>query len=316
MTNLLRPGLLGYPSGNPIIFAQQRRQLAAYIIQDVLAAAGRRVVINAGAVRIRDRLIVFDTRVRRTLSKAIYGLTFPRIRRGKFFHYTGIEAFAEIAKRNELRLYSLRRRMGNPFEGELLNLARLEGWEGLEAANDDPANPDPPGSNLFYTSLTTAGKLWDFGSVRLRLHVSTVGKIAQLREMQYHSPSDVTLLGKINAALAGKELPPILPESSYRMAAYSVPDWLRSETETRLLYLHLDEQRGRPMTDGESDYWPVRFGIADDVADVTLTGIGVNSQRALDQVRKAIAGTPINSIVPTLIAAPGGPRAMTAHRQA
>ncbi|WP_316228448.1 hypothetical protein [Bradyrhizobium sp. SZCCHNR1039] len=62
MTNRLRPGLLGYPSENPTILAQQRRQLDAYVIQDVLAAADRPVAINAGAVHIRDRLIFFDTR--------------------------------------------------------------------------------------------------------------------------------------------------------------------------------------------------------------------------------------------------------------
>lgn len=261
-------------------------------------------MINAGAVHIRDRLIFFDTRVRRALSKAIYGLTFPRIRRGKLFHYTGVEAFTEIAKSGKLRLYSFRKRMGNPFEGELLNLARLEGWHGLDVANDDPANLHPPGANLFYTSLTTAGKLWDFGSVRLRLHVNTSGKMAQLREVQYHASGDVTLLGKINKALANEGFPPILPESSYRMAAYSVPDWLRGETETRLLYLHLDHKRGRPVNDGEFDYWPVRLGITNDVSDVTLTSIQVNSQDALDQVRKAMVGTSLNSIVPTLIGAP------------
>src|SRR5690348_17220714 len=111
---LMRPGLLGYPSENPTILAQQRRQLAAYVIQDILAAADRPVAINAGAVRIRRGLIFFDTRVRRALSKAIYGLTFPRVRRGKFFHYTGVEAFTEMAKSGELRLYSLRKRMANP----------------------------------------------------------------------------------------------------------------------------------------------------------------------------------------------------------
>ena len=226
-----RPGLFGYPSENATIYAQQRRQLAAYVIKDVLASAGRRVGINAGSVRIRDRLIFFDTRVRRAVSKAIYGRTFPRVRRGKFFHYTGVEALAGIAERGELRLYSLRKRMSNAFEGELLNLARLEGWHGLEAANDDATNPDPPGSSLFFTSLTNAGNLWSFGSVRLRLRVNTIGKMAQLREVQYHAAGDVTLLGRINAALAAEGLPPILPESSYRMAAYSVPDWLRGETE-------------------------------------------------------------------------------------
>jgi hypothetical protein len=305
MMNNSRPGLLGYPSENPTILLQQRRQLAAYVIQDILVAADRRVAINAGSVHIRDRLIFFDTDVRRALSEAIYGRTFPRVGAGEFFHHTGVKKFAGIAQSGELRLYSLRKRMGIPFEGELLNLARLEGWHGLEAANDDVANPEPPGSNLFYTSLTSAGNLWSFGSVRLRLRVDTIGKMAQLREVQYHAAGDVTLLGRINAALASEGLPPILPESSYRMAAYSVPDWLRGETETRLLHLHLDGQQDRRRSDGEFDYWPVRLGIANDVADITLTGIEVNSEEVLAKVRKALANTPWSSIAPTLAATPG-----------
>ena len=200
--NRSRPGLLRYPSENPTILAQQRRQLAAYDIQDALAADDRPVAINAGSIHIRDRLISFDTDVRRALSEAIYGRMFPRVEAGEFFHHTSVEAFAGIAESGELRLYSLRKRMGNPIEGELLNLARLEGWDGLEAANDDTTNPDPPGSNLFYTSLTSAGNLWSFGSVRLRLRVDTIGKMAHLREVQYHAAGDVTLLG-INLGVKG-----------------------------------------------------------------------------------------------------------------
>src|SRR6185312_209118 len=37
----------------------------------------------------------------------------------------------------------------------------------LEIANEDPDNPDPPGSDMFYTSLTNVGDLWSFGSIRL-----------------------------------------------------------------------------------------------------------------------------------------------------
>ncbi len=89
------------------------------------------------------------------------------------------------------------------------------------------------------------------------------------------------------------------------MAAYSVPDWLCSETETRLLHLHLDGQQDRRKNDGEFDYWPVRLGIPNDIADMTLTGIEVNSEEALGQVGKALADTPLSSIAPTLIATPG-----------
>jgi hypothetical protein len=56
--------------------------------------------------------------------------------------------------------------MQAPVECELMNLARIEGWNGLEIANEDPDNLDPLGSNMFYTSLTQAGDLWSFGPIR------------------------------------------------------------------------------------------------------------------------------------------------------
>lgn len=298
-----RPGLLGYPSSNKAIYEQQRRQLVAYIIKDVLTAAGRRISINAGSVRIRDRLIFFDTRTRRALSTAVYGRMFPRIRRGKFFHYTGIEALENIAASGELRLYSLRKRMQAPIEGELMNLARIEGWNGLEIANEDTDDPDPPGSNMFYTSLTQAVDLWSFGSIRLRLRVNTIEKMGQLREMQYHAAGDVTLLGRINAELDAEKLPPILPELSYRMAAYSAPPAFQTETEIRLLYLHLGGVPDLRRNDGEFDYWPTRLGTSNRVADITLSGIDVNSEKALEQVKKTLEGTGLSAIEVNLVGA-------------
>lgn len=296
-----RPGLLGYPSANKTIYEQQRRQLAAYVIKDVLMTAGRRISINAGSIRIGKRLIYFDTQTRRALSKAVYGRVFPRIRRGKFFHYTGIEALENIAASGELRLYSLRKRMQAPIEGELMNLARIEGWNGLEIANEDPDDPDPPGSNMFYTSLTQAGDLWSFGPIRLRLRVNTIEKMGQLREMQYHAAGDVTLLGRINTELDAENFPPILPESSYRMAAYSVPPAFQNETEIRLLYLHLGGVPDLRRNDGEFDYWPVRLHTSNRVTDITLTGIDVNSEKALERARKVLAGTGLSAIEPVLV---------------
>lgn len=304
-----RPGLLGYPSDIPNLLAQQRKQLAAYLIQDVLEAAGRPIQINAGSVRMSDRWTHFDTDVRASLSDAIYGRMFPRTMSGEFYHYTGLEAFKSIAKEGALRLYWLRRRMGQPIEGDLVNLARLEGWHVLEAdieaAYDDPKIQDPPGSNLFYASLTKVdggGDLWSFGSVRLHLRVDTTGKMGQLRDIQYHAPGGVTLLGEINTALASEGLPPILPLSSYRMAANSVPAGFAGEAETRLLHLHLEGQPGERQ--GNSDtglYWPIPMNGRCAVADVTLLGVSVNSAANLVRARKAIENSPLSSIEPMYV---------------
>ncbi|NVO18022.1 MAG: hypothetical protein HXX10_28715 [Rhodoplanes sp.] len=304
-----RPGLLGYPSDNPTILAQQRKQLAAYVIQDVLEAAGRPIQINAGSVRMSVRWIHFDTEVRVSLSDAIYGRMFPRTMSGEFYHYTGVEAFKSIANEGSLRLYWLRKRMGQPIEGELVNLARLEGWHileaDIEAAYDDPKIQDSPGSNLFYASLTKVdggGDLWSFGPVRLHLRVDTTGKMGQLREIQYHAPGGATLLGEINDALATKGLPPILPLSSYRMAANSVPAGFAGEAETRLLHLHFEGQPDERQRDSDNGfYWPIPINGCCAVADVTLLGVSVNSVANLARACKAIENSPLSSIEPICV---------------
>ncbi len=143
MMKRARPGLFGYPSENPIIREQQRRQLVAYVIKDVLASAGLRVGVNPGSVHIRDQLIFFDTRVRRVLSKAIYGGTFPRVRRGKFFHYTSVEAFAGIADSGDLRLYSLRKRDEQPVRRRVAQPGTTRGlaWAGGGERRCDQPRP-------------------------------------------------------------------------------------------------------------------------------------------------------------------------------
>ena len=304
MSYRLRPGLVDYPSKNSAILAHQRRLLASYIIGDELAADGHSIVINPGSVYIREKLIFFDTEVRQVVSEAIYGRTFPRLQAGEYFHNTGIPALRGIAERGELRLHWLRKRMEHAVEGELINLARIEGWTGLLAENWDPQDPEPPGSNLFYISMVDVEGgtgLWSFGSVRLRLRVNAAGKMGQLREIRYHSGDDVTLLGKVNRALASEGLPPILPEGSYRMAAHSLPKSFAPETEVRLLYMHFEGLPDLRQQDGDVVYWPVPIGGESDVAEIELIGLEVNSKRALNQVRKALTGTVFEAIEPTLV---------------
>lgn len=292
--------MLGYPSPNPVIRADQERRIAASTIMKILAEAGRSVEINPGELRIGDRLIYCDTRVRHLLAEAIYGATFPRAADGEFFHNTGVEGFRGIAQSRELRLFTLRRRMGNPFEGELYNLATLEGWRGADVEAEYPEK-QRPGTDLFYASLTKAAAdagLWDFGPVRLRLRVDTNGRMGQLRTVQYHAADHVTLLGLINRALAANGHPPILPQTSLRMSALSLPTWLRNETEVRLLHMHLRGQSDDRRNDGEWDYWPVPIGGPSDIADVSLIGIEVNTDEAFQEVQQVLENSPLVSVVP------------------
>ena len=189
----------------------------------------------------------------------------------------------------------------------MANMARLEGWHALEAdiqaAYDDPKQKDAPGSNLFYVSLTNVeggGDLWNFGSVRLHLRVDTAGRLGQLREVQYHAAGGSTLLGEINESLADEDLPPILPLSSYRMSANSIPAGFGDEVETRLLHLHFEGQPDERQQDRDGFYWPVPIDGRSSIADVALLGISVNSAENLVRVRNVLANIELGSIVPTI----------------
>ena len=301
--------MLNYPSSNPVIFADQRRRIAAEIIMGVLAADGHQVQIDPGNLRIRPRLIWLDTVIRRQVSEAIYGKIFPVEPAGEFFHYTKLPVFENIATTGEFRLYSLRRRMKLAWEGEFFTFARLQGWRGFL---DEPQNlPEAKksGADLFYTSLTrlTAGNeayMWDeFADdghgVRLRFRVGTTGRMGQLRAIQYHRPNEQTLLHTINQALAVEQLPPLLPQSSYRLSAFSLPNYLDDETEVRLLHMHLRGQPDDRRKDGTWDYWPIQVGGQNQITDFSLVGIEAGPNADLDEVRKITQASGFAGIVPT-----------------
>jgi hypothetical protein len=301
--------MLNYPSSNPVILADQRRRIAADIIMGVLAADGQQIRINPGNLRIRPDLIWLDTEIRLQLSEAIYGKIFPVEPAGDFFHYTKLPVFENIVAKREFRLYSLRRRMQNPWEGEFFTFARLQGWRGFL---DEPQNlPEDrkSGAELFYTSLTrlTAGNeayMWDeFGDhghgVRLRFRVGTAGRMGQLRAIQYHRPNEQTLLQTINQALAVEQLPPLLPQSSYRLSAFSLPNALDDETEVRLLHMHLRNQKDDRLNDGIWDYWPIQIGSQNQISDFSLEGIEVGPNADLDKIQKITQASTFAGIIPT-----------------
>jgi hypothetical protein len=256
--------MLNYPSPNPTILADQQRRIAAETIMGVLAAEGLQVPINPGDLQIRSELIWPATEIRGQLSEAIYGKIFPVEPAGDFFHYTGLPVFESIASNGEFRLYSLRKRMQDPWEGEFFTLAGLQGWRGYLDEPQQLPEDQKSGADLFYSSLTrlTAGNeadMWDrFGDegrgVRLRFQIETGGRIGQLRAIQYHRPNERTLLQTINQALAVDQLPPLLPQASYRMSAYSLPRFLDDETEVRLLHMHSRGQLDGRQNDGNWDY--------------------------------------------------------------
>jgi hypothetical protein len=298
--------MLNYPSPIPAILADQRRRIAAETIMGVLAAEGLQVSINPGDLQVRPELIWPATEIRGPLSEAIYGKIFPVEPAGDFFHYTGLPVFQSIATTGEFRLYSLRKRMQDPWEGEFFTFAELQGWRGYLDESHQLPEEQKSGADLFYSSLTrlTAGNeadMWDrFGEagrgVRLRFRIGTGGRIGQLRAIQYHRPIEQTLLQTINQALAVDQLPPLLPQASYRMSAYSLPEFLNDEIEVRLLHMHSRGQVGASKNDGDWDYWPVRIGAPNQVADISLVGIEAGPAADLDEIRKitqasAFAGT-------------------------
>lgn len=303
--------MLNYPSPNPTILADQRRRLAAQVIVGVLAAHGLAVKIDPWEVRIGPKNIWLHTRARRQVSEAIYGQIFPREPDGEFLHYTRMAVFENIVDTGEFRLYSLRKRMQIPAEGEFFTFAELLGWRGYRDEPQDLEDRRKNGGDLFYSSFTrpgaqNEGDLWrDFGEdgrgVRLRFRLNTYGRTGQIRAIQYHSTAAQTLLQTINQALDVETLPPLLPASSYRMSAFSLPDDLDYETEVRLLHMHVRGQPNASRPDGKFDYWPIRIDTPNDIAELSLMGIEAGPHADLDSIRKIVQSSSFARITPVRV---------------
>src|SRR6266849_4744536 len=101
----------------PIFAVIERRKRVGDIFRDVLSKHNLADAFDEREIQIRPKLIVENTGNQKQLSNAILNAMFPKeVSPSELLHYTKISTLKAIAASGTLRLYYLRKRIG---QGEL-----------------------------------------------------------------------------------------------------------------------------------------------------------------------------------------------------
>jgi hypothetical protein len=141
----------------------------------------------------------------------------------ELYHYTKMSVLKAIAASGTLRLYALRKRIG---EGELEHFAKDHGLKGYyQSAVGEPYYRELS-DDLFYASLTpdftNESALWnDFAGqgtgVRLKLRLEP--QYAELRAIRYASSSRTALI-RLNESLETEGMPPFVPATISKIGGF------------------------------------------------------------------------------------------------
>lgn len=286
----------------PIFDVIERRTKVAKIFRPVLAKYGLEHLFDELKLHIRKERITELSYCRR-LSDGILTAMFPKEAvPSELFHYTKLSLLRSIASSGELRLYWVRKRIG---QGELDTFANTHGLEGyLKSSKGKPPFYKELSDDIFYTSLTRPGSqneddLWNVFAeggrgVRLKLQVAPVRARSDLRPIQYETPAQ-TLLNELNGALANESEPPFVPWTISRIGAFYLPSILHREDEVRLMIKRYKDGRNDARADPPDEYWPIPLNSPNDYCRMDLLEIhpGANANRS--DVVAAIKGTPLAS---------------------
>lgn len=281
----------------PIMQAMERRKKIADIFRACLTPYGRQGDVDETRLHVSDNVVVEFTGNDRRLSNAVLDTMFPRYAAPcELRHYTSLASLAGIASSQELRLYAVRKRVG---QGELDTFARkhlLQGY--LDSSAGEPIYKELS-DDLFYTSfagLTPKNEpgMWtvfaDAGK-GVRLQFRLAPGAAELRAIQYNTPAR-TLLNQINDGLAAAGEPPFVPWTTSRIGAFYLPSTLEDEDEVRLLIKRHPGGRDGAKHDGAFEYWPVPIGIDNEICSLDIIGIHLGPNAVKSDAEAAIAKTP------------------------
>lgn len=282
-----------------------RRKKVAGLMQQVMRAHGLAFPDFHDEIHARDAMVTEVTNQRAGLSRAILDHMFPREPSpSTLYHYTDLKGLAGIASSKELRLYPIRKRLGQG--GELSAFAQAHGLKGYLDTSQGSPYYEELSDDLFYVSLTRIPPkdpflMWSAFAqgTGVRLEFEVRPKVAQLRPVYYQATSATTLLAEINAALAASGEPPFVPFTISQIGAFYLTSLVSSEDEVRLMVKRHHGGTDLTRNDGSYDYWPVPLGKANDVCDLDLKGIHVAPAGSVSSVTAAIAGTSFSTLAPT-----------------
>jgi hypothetical protein len=286
----------------PIFDVIQRRTKIAKIFRPVLAKYGLEHLFDPLKLHIRKERIT-ELSYCRELSNGILEAMFPKEPiPSDLFHYTKLPVLRSIASFGKLRLYWVRKRIG---QGELDTFAVTHGLEGyLKSSKGKAPFYKELSDDIFYTSLTRPGgqnedELWNVFAeggrgVRLKLKVAPVRARSDLRPIQYEAPAQ-TLLNELNEALAKEGEPPFLPWTISRIGAFYLPSFLHREDEVRLMIKRYKDGRNDARPDAPDEYWPIPLNSESDYCRIDLVEIQLGPNTNRSDVVTAIKNTPLAS---------------------
>jgi hypothetical protein len=212
------------------------------------------------------------------------------------YHYTDLTGFQGIVSSGGLRLYPVRKRLGEG--GELEAFAKAHDLLGYLDVSKGAAFYKTLSDDLFYASMTRVppkdplvmwGAFAKGTGVRLAFQVSP--KVAELRPIYYEENKPTTLLREINRALKRAGEPPFNPWTISRIGAFYLNSTVASEDEVRLLVKRHDGGLDLTRSDGTFSYWPIPIGQKNDLCDLELIGIHVAPSGCRKDIEAALPNT-------------------------
>lgn len=283
----------------PVLDQTERRKHVGQIIRDVLAGRDIHVKFDEQSLHIHSDYIAEPTSSR-TLSDTILDRMFPRCSSpSEFLHYTSAEGLKGIARSGELRLFPVRRRIG---QGEIDTFAekhRLHGY--LRSTRGEPLFKELS-DNLFYTSFTdmkakNASHMWnvfarDETGACLRIRLTTCN--AELRAIQYDDRSR-TLLEELGDQLKIAGEPAFLPWTISKIGAFYLPSTLFVESEIRLLVKRHKDRTLPIASDHAGEYLPIRIGSPNAFCQVDVVEVTLGRKADGKDLTEALKGTSLRS---------------------
>ncbi|RVJ46120.1 hypothetical protein [Sinorhizobium meliloti] len=294
----------------PIFKELADRKAVVEVFRTVLARHGIELEMDRMDFHLRDKMITELSYKPAGLSEMVLDHMFPKEPApSTVYHYTGFGGFQGIVSSGELRLYPVRKRLGEG--GELEAFATAHGLHGYLKTPEGEEFYKILSDDLFYASLTRVppkdpSTMWGgfakVTGVRLEFLV-TPKPLSELRPVHYEPPfppkkwsPPPTLLNKINDALKEEKFPPFSPSTISRIGAFYLNDTVSSEDEVRLLIKRHRDGVDHTRNDGNFDYWPIPIGQEYKHCDLQLLGVHVSPDGDRGAVQAALSGTRFSNI--------------------
>jgi hypothetical protein len=180
---------------NSFFETRDRRRKIGDIFRAVLSTPGLAKSFDEMQLYIGSDVIFEKTGNHQKLSNAIFANMFPKEPSPcDLFHYTKLPTLKNIASSGKLRLYVLKKRIG---QGELFAFARDHGLKGYYDSSQGNSYYKELSEDIFYTSFARTSTndeamMWTLfgdGGCGARLKFRVDPKVADLRSIQYEQPS-------------------------------------------------------------------------------------------------------------------------------